>query len=141
MNIVKALKNYFKTYPNLEKETIFVDFLKEDDCSFAIVPKPTRPITVKNIDGSYEKQYEFKLVGRFAYSKEVHMNIENSSFFQNLEEWLIENNENDILPDLGEGYQALELSVTSNGYLIGISPDGRTGQYEISFSLLYEKEK
>lgn len=79
-------------------------------------------------------------MGRFAYSKELAMNIKNSNFFQELEEWIINNNENDILPDLGDEYQALSLRVTSNGYLMGISPDGRTGQYQINLELTYEKE-
>lgn len=140
MNVIEALKDYFKTYPELETKTIFVNFLKEEGSSFSIVPSPVQPLTITNIDGSYEKRFAFQLAGRFAYSKELAMNIKNSNFFQELEEWIIDNNENDILPDLGDEYQALSLRVTSNGYLMGISPDGRTGQYQINLELTYEKE-
>lgn len=140
MKIVESLKEYFLTYPGLETETIFVDFLKEKGHSFAIMPSPTKPLTRTNIDGSYEKKYAFSLVGRFNYSNEIRMNIENSSFFEDLEEWLIENNENDVLPNLGDKYNALTMEIVSNGYLLGISPDGKTGQYEIKFEMTYEKE-
>lgn len=141
MKLVEALKNYFNTYPGLETETIFVDFLKDKGSSFTIMPSPTQPVTVYNIDGSYEKQFAFSLVGRFSYSKEIAMNIKNSSFFFDLEEWIINNNENEVYPELGDGYQVLGIHVTSNGYLLGISPDGQTGQYEIQFNLDYQKEK
>ena len=140
MNLVESLKNYFNTYQGLQEETIFVNFLKEKGSSFSIIPSPTQPVTRYNIDGTYEKRFTFSLVGRFNYSQEIRMNIENSSFFQDLEEWLINNNEQDIYPDLGGGYRALVISVISNGYLLGISPDGKTGQYEIRFELQYEKE-
>lgn len=140
MNLVESLKNYFNTYQGLQEETIFVNFLKEKGSSFSIIPSPTQPVTRYNIDGTYEKRFTFSLVGRFNYSQEIRMNIENSSFFQDLEEWLINNNEQDIYPDLGGGYRALGISVISNGYLLGISPDGKTGQYEIRFELQYEKE-
>lgn len=140
MNLVESLKNYFNTYQGLQEETIFVNFLKEKGSSFSIIPSPTQPVTRYNIDGTYEKRFTFSLVGRFNYSQEIRMNIENSSFFQELEEWLINNNEQDIYPDLGDGYRALGISVISNGYLLGISPDGKTGQYEIRFELQYEKE-
>lgn len=140
MNLVESLKNYFNTYQGLQEETIFVNFLKEKGSSFSIIPSPTQPVTRYNIDGTYEKRFTFSLVGRFNYSQEIRMNIENSSFFQDLEEWLINNNEQDIYPNLGDGYRALGISVISNGYLLGISPDGKTGQYEIRFELQYEKE-
>ncbi len=140
MNLVESLKNYFNTYQGLQEETIFVNFLKEKGSSFSIIPSPTQPVTRYNIDGTYEKRFTFSLVGRFNYSQEIRMNIENSSFFQDLEEWLINNNEQDIYPDLGDGYRAFGISVISNGYLLGISPDGKTGQYEIRFELQYEKE-
>ena len=141
MNVIEALKDYFNTYPELETKTIFVNFLKEKGSSFSIIPSPVQPLTVTNIDGSYTKRFVFQLVGRFNYSEETKMNIRNSNFFQELEEWVIDNNENDILPELGEGYEPLALRVTSNGYLMGISPDGKTGQYQINFELTYEKEK
>lgn len=141
MNIIESLKNYFNTFPELETKTIFVNFLKEKGSSFSIIPSPTQPLTITYIDGSYEKRFTFSLVGRFNYSNEIRMNIENSTFFQDLEEWLIENNENDILPVLGDGYEPLSISVTSNGYLLGISPDGKTGQYQINFEFRYEKRR
>lgn len=140
MNVIDSLKEYFKTYPELETKTIFVNFLKEKGSSFSIIPSPVQPLTVTNIDGSFTKRFAFQLVGRFSYSEEAKMNIRNSNFFQELEEWVIDNNENDILPILGEGYEPLSLMVTSNGYLMGISPDGKTGQYQINFELTYEKE-
>lgn len=140
MNLVESLTDYFKTYPGLETETIFVDFLKEKGSSFTIMPSPTQPVTTYNIDGTYEKQFAFSLVGRFNYSQEIAMNVQNSSFFFDLEEWIINNNRNRVYPNI-EGYRVLSIETTSNGYLLGISPDGNTGQYEIKFNLRYEKEK
>ena len=138
MSIVESLTNYFKTFPDLETKTIFVDFLKEKGQSFSIMPTPVKPIMRNYIDGSFEKQFAFSLIGRFHYSEELLMNIQNSSFFEDLEEWIIDNNESGILPAL-DGYQAIALEIVSNGYLLGVSEDYKTGQYEIRFVLTYEK--
>ncbi len=138
MTIVESLTEYFKTYPDLETKTIFVNFLKENGQSFSIEPTAVRPVMQHFIDGTYEKQFAFSLVGRFDYSQELVMNIRNSEFFEELEEWVISNNENDVLPDL-DGYNAISLEITSNGYLLGVSTDRKTGMYEIRFILTYDK--
>ena len=138
MTIVESLTEYFKTYPDLETKTIFVNFLKENGQSFSIEPTAVRPVMQHLIDGTYEKQFAFSLVGRFDYSQELVMNIRNSEFFEELEEWVISNNENDVLPDL-DGYNAISLEITSNGYLLGVSTDRKTGMYEIRFILTYDK--
>ncbi|MBR2553156.1 MAG: hypothetical protein IKF05_09240, partial [Erysipelotrichaceae bacterium] len=137
MTIVESLTEYFKTYPDLETKTIFVNFLKENGQSFSIEPTAVRPVMQHFIDGTYEKQFAFSLVGRFDYSQELVMNIRNSEFFEELEEWVISNNENDVLPDL-DGYNAISLEITSNGYLLGVSTDRKTGMNEIRFILTYD---
>ncbi len=138
MTIVESLTDYFKTYPDLETRTIFVNFLKENGQSFSIEPTAVRPVMQHFIDGTYEKQFAFSLVGRFDYSQELIMNIRNSEFFEELEEWVISNNENDVLPVL-DGFNAISLEITSNGYLLGVSADRKTGMYEIRFILTYDK--
>ena len=138
MTIVESLTNYFKTYPELETKTIFVDFLKENGQSFSIEPTAIRPVMQHFIDGTYEKQFAFTLAGRFNYSEEMIMNIANSEFFEELEEWVIENNENDILPEL-DGYTAISLEITTNGYLVAVDSNRETGTYQIGFILTYGK--
>jgi len=137
--IVEALTEYFKGFSGIENDKIFVDFLKEKGRSFSIVPSPIKPVSQHYIDDSYEKQFSFSFVARFNYSHEKAMNIANSTFFEDLEEWLIYNNDHDILPQL-KGYKPISIEITSNGYLLGVSQDGKTGQYEIRCLLIYEKE-
>lgn len=143
MNIIEAIKKYFTQYEMIQSEAngeIGVDFLKDKGVSFSIEPLPVNPIVKNYIGSGGERQYAFVLSATFDYSAERQMNVENSGFFEELQEWIEEQNYKDNLPQLGEGKEATKLEVTSNGYLFGISKDMRSGRYQMQFRLLYEVE-
>ena len=143
MNIIEAIRNYFTQCEMIQSESngnIKVDFLQEKGVSFSIEPVPVNPIIKRYIGSGAEMQYSFVLSASFDYSAETAMNVENSGFFEKLQEWIEEQNMNDNLPQLGEGKEATTLEITSNGYLFGISKDMRSGRYQMQFRLLYEVE-
>lgn len=143
MSIIEAIRTYFNQCEMIQSEqngNIKVDFLQEKGVCFSLEPVPVKPIVTKYIGSGAEMQYAFVLSATFDYSAETAMNVENSGFFERLQEWVEEQNDNDNLPQLGEGKEATALEVTSNGYLFGVSKDMRSGRYQMQFRLLYEVE-
>lgn len=140
MTIIEAIRNYLSDCPLINGlgGKVKIDFLQEKGNSFSIEPVPVNPIVRNYIGGGGERQYAFILAIKFMWSDEARMNLENSGFFEEFQKWIEEKNENDELPELGNGKQATKLEITSNGYLFGISQDMRYGRYQIQCRLLYE---
>lgn len=140
MTIIESLINYFLTCPDVAELTtsIKVDFLQDKGNSFSIEPIATNPVVSNYIGGGGERQFAFSFAVKFNYSDEARMNIENSEFFEKLEEWLEEQNRVGNMPTLDEGKYADKIEVTSNGYLFGVTEDMRYGRYNIQCRLLYE---
>jgi hypothetical protein len=44
----------------------------------------------KYVDGGKKKQYQFAICSKEAYDEDARVNIENSGFYQELQEWLEE---------------------------------------------------
>lgn len=139
MTIIESLVEYFSNCPLIADltETVKVDFLLEKGKSFSIEPTPTNPVVRNYIGGGGERQYTFSLAVKFRYAEEAKINLENSGFFENLQEWMEEQNSVGNLPNLSEGKEADRLEITSNGYLFGVTPDMKYGRYQIQCRLLY----
>lgn len=141
MTIIESVRNYIKTCPYLtELAKVNVDFLPDDPTTYSIEQTPTEPVLKKYMDGSTDRQFTFVFACRMFYSDEMMNNISNSGFFDNFQNWLYDNSENDILPQLGEGMMAERIEAISSGYLFDISGDLTNARYQIQCRLLYEKE-
>ena len=141
MPIIESIKNYIMTCPFLDElSNVNVDFLPEDPLTYSIEQTPSEPILKKYLDGSTERQITFVFACRMFYSDEIINNINNSGFFEKFQEWLFENSENDILPELEEGLIPYRIEAISNGYLYDISGDLSNARYQIQCRLIYEKE-
>lgn len=140
--IIGSIREYVATCPLIKNLGTKgkVDFLMEKGKSFSIEPIPVNPIVSEYIGGGGERQYAFYLAFRFNYSDEAKMNMDNSGFFEELQEWLEEQNDLDNLPHLGDGKQANRIEIMSNGYLFGVTQDMKYGRYQIQCRLLYEVE-
>lgn len=142
MTIIDSLIDYFETCPIIQSlpSSIKVDFLTEKGRAISIEPTPTEPVVRNYIGGSCEKQFTFSLAVKFNYSDEARMNIENSAFFSELEEWLDDQVKNGNLPILDDGKEATLLEVTSNSYLFGVTQDMKYGRYQIQCRLVYDAD-
>lgn len=142
MTIIESLVTYFSDCPIITNlsSNIQVDFLKEKGNSFSIEPIATNPVVSNYIGGGGERQYTFSLAVKFNYSDEARMNLENSGFFEELEEWLETQNKNGNLPTLDGGRVADSIEIISSGYLFGVTQDMKYGRYEIQCRLLYETD-
>ncbi len=142
MPIIERIKDYIMTCPFLEElSNVNVDFLPEDPLTYSIEQTPSEPILKRYLDGSTERQITFVFACRMFYSDETINNINNSGFFEKFHEWLFENSENDIFPELEEGLIPYRIEAISNGYLYDISGDLSNARYQIQCRLIYEKEK
>lgn len=142
MPIIERIKDYIMTCPFLEElSNVNVDFLPEDPLTYSIEQTPSEPILKRYLDGSTERQITFVFACRMFYSDELINNIDNSGFFEKFQEWLFENSENDILPELDKGLIPYRMEAVSSGYLYDISGDLSNARYQIQCRLIYEKEK
>lgn len=145
MNVTEAIKEYFEACPYLDDlynaiASVNVDFLPEDGTTYSIEPTPCDPVVSEYIGGGSIRRFTFNFAVRTFYNDEIANNINNCGFFENIQEWIIENSENGVLPELEEGLTPLELNIIKSGYLYGITPDMTQARYQISVQFIYEKE-
>lgn len=140
--IIECLKEYFEAFPGFGKlATINVDFLDKEAGSYSIEETPVAPVLRRFVDGSKECQFAFVLAGRSFYAVDANrQNIDNLHLYEQLREWLDENDRNGVYPELGDEREVLTLAATTSGYLFGVAEGKRTARYQIQCKLTY-KEK
>lgn len=139
--MIESIKDYFMQCPFLKDlKQINVDFLPEDPTTYSLEQVPATTVIERYLDGTTIRQFLFVFASRMYYSDELINNISNSGFFENLQNWLEQNTQDEILPELSEGLTPLEIEAQSSGYLFDISGDLSNARYQIQCRLLYEKE-
>jgi len=145
--IIECIKEYFKDCPYLSKlAQIKVDYLDLDSKDFeywSIEPLECQIILKRNVLGTKtERQCQFILASRsFFNPMQDTQNIENLHLFENIAEWVHQNNRKHIYPILNEGEEPISLEVMTGGYLYGTSKDNTIARYEMRCKLLYEKKE
>lgn len=114
-----------------------IDHLSED-MSYSIDPLPCDPIIQKYVDGGAKKQFQFAFTSKEEYDEDARINIENSGFYQEFDEWLESQSMQGILPILDGKKYAYELETLNSGYLY--DAQGQYAQYRIECRLLYTQE-
>ena len=140
--IIESIKNYIANCPLLEGfKRLCVDYLPEATDTYSIEGIPAQTIIRNYVDGSTERQFVFVFAARLFYSEEIRNNIENSGFYEQFADWLEEQSEAGILPELPEGKTASKIEAMSSGYLFDISGDLSNARYQIQCRLIYDEEK
>lgn len=141
MSIIESIRDYIMACPHLgELAKVNVDFLPEDPATYSIEQTPSEPVVKKYLDGTTDRQITFVFACRMFYSDELINNINNSGFFEKFQDWLFNNSEEGILPELDDGLIPDRIEAISSGYLYDISGDLSNARYQIQCRLLYEKE-
>lgn len=133
-SIIKAIRKYIKKCPYLHDGKIGVDYL-ENEVAYSIEPLPISPRDTDFIDDSGIKQFAFILASRESYGQETIQNILNTEFYEDFNNWIEENNFNDILPDV-PGIESIECTSTGYAFQTGID----TARYQIQLRITYYKE-
>ena len=115
-SIIQGVSDYFLNCPLLKDGVFRVDALGTEPVEYTIETGIFDPIIERYVDG----------------------NIDNSTFYEELAEWVEEQSLIGNLPELPEGMSAEEIEVLSPGYI----HDGamKNARYQISLRLLYFKE-
>lgn len=137
--VIRSLFNWFQGCELLSTEApINVDMLEEDAGNYCLEVVPCNPIISRYADGSSKNQYLFNFASREYYSSDEVNNMKNLEFYEDLQEWIAEQNINDRLPDLPEGCTAQSIEVQTSGYVM--DNDTKTARYQIQCRLKYIKE-
>lgn len=132
--IIESIRDYIKTCDYLKDGKINIDYLP-DEMGYSIEPIGGDPFYKRYIDGGCLKQFQFALMSVEAYDGDARTAIAASGFYQIFEEWIEENNMNDIYPEL-EGHEPIRIDVLQSGYLFSTEAD--LGRYQIQLRLIYE---
>ncbi len=137
--IIKALFSWFECCELISSDApINVDLLGVDAQQYCLEVVPCSPIIQKYTDGSTKNQYLFIFASREYFSEDECNNMRNLEFYENLENWISQQNRLGILPQLPDGDTPLSVEVLSSGYVM--DNDTKTARYQIQCRLKYIKE-
>lgn len=137
-SIIQGLTDYFMSCPLLKDGAFRVDALGNEAVEYAIETGITSPVVTRYLDGSGIRQYQFYFGSREYYSLDRVVNIQNSSFYEELCNWIEAQNDAGILPEMPAGCEAESLIVVSPGYMFDASMTN--ARYQIQLNLTYFKE-
>ena len=140
MAALNGYSGYLLTYPGISDSDapLLVDYLGSEAGQFTIEPIPCDPIYKRYADGGCQKQYQFLLASREAYSATLLPCIENEQFYEDFAHWIEVQNAQRVLPDLGVDRFSVSIEVITGGYVFG--EDAETARYQIQLRLIYEEE-
>lgn len=134
--IIDSVRNFIRTCPLIDSK-VNIDYLGVDVGEFSIETVPAEPIIKKYVDGGSIRQHLFVLASRNTYSPDVVDQMENIGFFEKFQDWLEAQVKAGNLPELGDGKNALNIEVTSGGYLF--DSDSDQAKYHMQCRLVYSQ--
>ena len=136
--LIECIRNYILRFPELKDGYLLVDILGDKPIEYTIETVPCAPVVRKYTDGSCMKQFLFIFASREFFSEDVAQNIENLGFYEKFEDWIKEQNDEGILPNLGDDREPVSIEVLTGGY--AFEADTNTARYQIQLRLTYEEE-
>lgn len=130
--IIDSIRENILTCPLLDGCKVNIDYVGTE-MSYSIDPLPCDPIIKKYVDGGSQRQYQFAFTSKEEYDEDARVNIENSGFCEEFEDWLDKQ-----LPTLPTGKIPVKFETLNKGYLYDI--DGNNAKYRIECRLIYEQE-
>lgn len=112
---IELIKEWIETCPLLEGGKINVDYLKDKPQSYSIDRTPVQPVEKPFTDGGAIMQIAFDFTVTAPISSQAIVNLANSKFCEDFQEWIKEQNQKGILPEI-KGVQ--EVKCTSPGYIL-----------------------
>lgn len=120
---IAALRAWLKSCPLIaeEQEATGAAFriagLDEDATAFSIEDSPGDPVLTEYFSGrDMAKNYLF--LSRREYGEADVLTVQNSGFFEQLTDWVMEQNDCHHLPALEAPRQPIGIAVTSTGYIV-----------------------
>ena len=136
-NLIDSIRTFITTCPFMQDWRVNVDYLG-DAMEYSIDPLPCDPVIQKYVDGGSKKQFQFAFTCKEEYDQDARINIENSGFYQQFEEWLESKSFAGELPALEAGKSPVRIETMNSGYLYDV--DGENARYRIECRLIYTQE-
>ncbi len=137
--IIDAIKKFMEECPFVDGRKININCLEGRPGSYSIEQVEHNPIIKKYCDGGTLRQYLFIFAMRDAYDENPVFNIRVSKLFEDISNWIEEQNKNNNLPEIDSNLISPEkIEVISSGYLYDSSIDSMRFQMEIR--LLYRQK-
>ncbi len=134
MTIIKSIREYMKTCPELSDSEINVNFLNRYSGSVSIEPVFEEPVIRRYSDGGELRAYAFCVAYRAGFSDAPSDNLEIQELFEGICAWVDENNKNRVFPTLDNG-TCEKIEVTSNGGIYDTAVT--TARYQLLMRLVY----
>lgn len=135
--MIDKVREYMSKCPYLDEYAeLNVEYLVDKIKAYSINENAGYdPIVSEDIIGNQERQFLFTLDSKLIWNEDNQNNIENSKSYENIRNWLEENNKNEIYPDIKGIY---EIGATTNGYIF--ATNANEAIYRIQCYLKYFKE-
>lgn len=143
MTLIESMQKYLDNYLILieRDEYVNIDWLGHESVSFSISANPLgqdgRYFT--DVVGNRLMNYSIMFSVLFDNSEALKVSIENSSFFEDLMNWIEDNNKNGVYPAMREGLTPLRVQIQQTPYLFQTSENNQQAQYAILLQLQYKK--
>lgn len=138
-SIIESVREWLKSCPLLKDGTIIgVDRLGAETVGYTVDTVPCNPVVTQYIDGSQIKQFLFVFASQEAYGR-VAQNLANSAFYDDFADWVLRQNREKNLPELGEYRAARKIAITTSGY--AYSTGDSAARYQIQLRLTYYQDR
>jgi hypothetical protein len=143
-SINQALREYFNDCPLIEEADgqnyVSIEYLGKDlSFSISALPVMNNGLYTQDILGNKTYRYGFQFSAKFEYSPDVMLMIENSTFFENLKNWIEYKNSKKEYPELSieDNRYSTNMRITQSPMILAIDDNNALSQYVINFELEY----
>lgn len=135
--IIDEVRDYMTECPYIDEYAeLNVEYLKDKVKTYSINENAGyNPVISEDILGNQERQFLFTFDSKLIWNEDIQNNIDNSKSYENIRNWLEENNRKEIFPNIKGIY---EIGAMTNGYIY--ATNANEAIYRIQCYLKYYKE-
>ena len=137
-SILQAFADWLHRCPLLADQRLNVNYLGAEPVEYAIIEAPTTPVLQSYLDGSSIRQRAVAITAVKDYSSDLLQQLAETGFWEAFAQWVETQNEEETLPNLGDGKTSLAVEVSATHYLLQTT--AQTARYQIQLLLTYEQE-
>lgn len=138
--VIDKLREYFSKCELFNGNSPFyTDFNSEEPSNYSLNSLPS-PQSTKDILGNRYCIKNFAITSK-EYTPTDLERIENLGLYENLENWVEEQNYLENFPNLGANIEVTSIAITNAGFLYENDPENNIGLYQIQGQINYTKLK
>lgn len=139
MSLVKAIRDYMRTCPEIKTNAIVNIDNIANGISFSITFLPTSPDIQEFINGDKLKQKQFVVTAKYL-TTDGQSYIDNQELLENFEAWFEQQEADDNFPFVGANQEARSIYVSSAGYLSDQNEGGDKADYQMTCVFTYKQK-